>query len=77
MSPLASIAKLPKQLWRVSLTLPVIKWGETKTFANEEPARRHLAKMRARGVGCNLYTTSTDWKLIDQQPELEGQEELF
>jgi hypothetical protein len=70
--------RLPRQFFRVHALDPA-GWGEvgSKSYADESHARSHLDSLRRKGIRCDLYTTSTAWTLIDQQPELEGQEELF
>jgi hypothetical protein len=78
---LASTARLPKAFYKVAVThsngkLRTYDLGG-KTYADENHARAQLDRLRRKGVECDLYTTSTAWTLIDQQPELEGQDQLF
>lgn len=70
--------RLPYKYFRVMALDPVgYREVGSKSYADEIHARNHLDFLRRKGVRCDLYVTRTNWLLVDQQPELEGQEELF
>lgn len=80
-STLAGTARLPKEFYKVSVVnshgkLRTYDLGG-KTYADEKAAKKQLDRLRSQGVECDLYWSPATWVLVDKQPELDGQEELF
>lgn len=72
---------LPEYFYRVAVRSSK---GKLRTYekgggnyVREDHARAQLARLRRKGVECDLYVSPLNWSMLDQQPELEGQDALW